>query len=142
MDTVQTIVVAVISSGIVGSILVFVQFLITRHDKKAEKNSEVIKAIDALGEKVDKLEKKIDAVEEKGYERDAIQARIRILRCSDELRGDEKHTKEWFDQVMSDITIYEAYVSTHPNFKNGQAEATIQFFKNVYAERLEKRDFL
>ena len=143
MDTVQTIVVAVISSGVVGSILVFVQFLITRHDNKAEKSSEVIKAINDLKDKVENLEEKICKVDAKADEKEAVQARIRLLRNADELQQDSerRHTKDWFDQMMSDISTYEDYCELHPKFKNNQTAATVKYLSEVYDERMIKKDW-
>lgn len=99
-----------------------------------------------LGEinaKIDSLDKKIDALEKKEDMRDAINKRVRILRFEDELQRGQLHTKDSFDQVLScDITDYEKYCREHPEFKNNQTEATVTHIKKVYAERLEKRDFL
>lgn len=98
-----------------------------------------------LGEinaKIDSLDKKIDALEKKEDMRDAVNKRVRILRFEDELQGEKRHSKDSFDQVMSDITDYDQYCAEHPKFKNNQTEATVTHIKKVYAERLEKRDFL
>lgn len=98
-----------------------------------------------LGEltaKVDNLEKKIDALEQKEDKRDAINKRVRILRFEDELQENKKHSKDSFDQVLSDVTEYDAYCEEHPKFRNNQTAATVVHIKKVYAERLEKRDFL
>lgn len=98
-----------------------------------------------LGEltaKVDNLEKKIDALEQKEDRRDAINKRVRILRFEDELQEDKRHSKDSFDQVLSDVTDYEEYCEEHPKFRNNQTAATVEHIKKVYAERLEKRDFI
>lgn len=97
-----------------------------------------------LGEltaKVDNLEKKIDALEQKEDRRDAINKRVRILRFEDELQEEKRHSKDSFDQVLSDVTDYEEYCEEHPKFRNNQTAATVEHIKKVYAERLEKRDF-
>lgn len=98
---------------------------------------ELSEKIDALADKVDKLEAKED-------ERDAVNKRVRILRFEDELQRDQRHTKDSFDQVMEDINQYEKFCEPgkHPEFKNGKTEATIEHIKSVYAERLNKHDFL
>lgn len=98
-----------------------------------------------LGEltaKVDNLEKKIDALEQKEDRRDAINKRVRILRFEDELQEDKRHSKDSFDQVLSDVTDYEEYCEEHPKFRNNQTAATVEHIKKVYSERLEKRDFI
>jgi hypothetical protein len=54
-----------------------------------------------------------------------------------------RHSKDAWDQVMSDIDYYKKYTEPgkHPDFKNGQTEATIEHIEHGYRERLEKRDF-
>ena len=96
-----------------------------------------------LSKKIDALEKKIDSLEAKEDRRDAVNKRVRILRFEDELQTGMRHSKDSFDQVLSsDITDYESYCRSHPEFKNNQTCATVEHIKKVYAERLERRDFL
>ena len=135
-----------------GGILAFIEFLIQRHDQKTGRRSELLEAINKLDkkivtveDKIDKLEDKIDQVEADGRERDAeaatVAARIRILQFADELLENRKHSKNRWDQCLSDITSYEDYTRNHPGFKNGQTAATVEFIKKTYAVRLEKHDF-
>jgi septal ring factor EnvC (AmiA/AmiB activator) len=128
-----------------GGVLAFIQFLITRHDSKHDKVEEVNKSIQALSEKVkerfDVLDRKIDTVDSKGDERFAVSSRVRILRFEDELQEKRKHSKDSWDQVMSDIDYYENYCQAHPKFKNNQTVATVEHIQHGYRERLEKRDF-
>ena len=72
----------------------------------------------------------------------AITSRVRILRFNDELLRDEKHTKEAFDQVLSDIDIYEAYCAAHPDFKNNKTKMSASYIIANYQEHMENRDFL
>ena len=143
MDILMTI----ISILVGGGILAFIQFLITRHDSKHDKVEEVNKSIRALSEdmkeRFDVLDSKIDAVESKTDEYYAVSCRVRILRFEDELQSDIRHSKDAWDQVMSDVDFYEKYTEPgkHPDFKNGQTAATIEHIKHGYSERLEKRDF-
>lgn len=130
-----------------GGVLAFVQFLIQRNDSKHDKMEEVNKSIRALSEdmkeRFDTLDSKIDAVEAKTDEYYAVSCRVRILRFEDELQSDLRHSKDAWDQVMSDVDFYEKYTEPekHPDFKNGQTAATIEHIKHGYRERLEKRDF-
>lgn len=98
-------------------------------------NGEVI-------EKVDRLEEDVTALRAECEEREATTCRTRILRFGDEMLHKEKHSKDHFDQVLLDITFYEAYCLDHPKFRNNIAAATISMIKNVYQERLDKCDFL
>ena len=130
-----------------GGVLAFVQFLIQRNDSKHDKMEEVNKSIRALSEdmkeRFDTLDNKIDAVEAKTDEYYAVSCRVRLLRFEDELQSDIRHSKDAWDQVMSDVDFYLKYTDPgkHPDFKNGQTEATIEHIKHGYSERLEKRDF-
>jgi len=135
---ISTIIIALIGGGAVG----FVQFLISRHDAKRDKNKEVLEAIAALDAKIGELDKKIEAVDSKGDERAAVSARVRILRFMDELLEGRRHSKDAYDQCLSDATFYDKYCSRNPDFKNNQTEATISYIRKNYDERLEKHDFL
>ena len=95
-----------------------------------------------LSDKIDALAKKVDQLEAKEDQRDAVNKRVRILRFEDELQRDQKHTKDSFDQVMSDITDYNQYCSDHPKFRNDQTVQTVEHIRKVYADRLERHDFL
>lgn len=118
-----------------GGILAFVQFLISRHDQKHDKLKGVYEAIEGLS-------KQIKQVSDKADERNAVNSRVRILRFADEMMEGKKHSKDSWDQVMGDITDYEKYCDAHPDFRNGQTAATVEYLKKNYIERLEKHDFL
>lgn len=118
-----------------GGMLAFMQFLITRHDNKHDKFKGVYEAIDALS-------KQVKAIADKADERNAVAARVRILRFADEMMDNRKHSKDSWDQAMSDITTYNQYCGSHPDFKNDQTATTVEYLRKNYAERLEKHDFL
>ena len=130
-----------------GGLLAFIQFLIQRHDGRHDKLKEVADSINALSGKMDErfntLDQKIDTVEAKADEYNAVSCRVRILRFEDELQEGRKHSKDSWDQCMSDIDVYENFTApgVHPEFKNGQTVATITHIKHGYNERLEKRDW-
>lgn len=118
-----------------GGMLAFMQFLITRHDNKHDKLKGVYEAIVGLS-------KQIKSVADKADECNAVNSRVRILRFADEMMEGKRHSKDSWDQVMSDITDYEKYCEAHPDFRNGQTAATVEYLKKNYIERLEKHDFL
>lgn len=138
IQAIQTILIALIGGGAVG----FIEFLIRRHDEKKNSNSEVLKAISALGDKIAQLDKKIDNVDAKGDERNAVSSRVRILRFADEMMDNRKHSKDSWDQCLTDITEYTKYCAVNPGFKNDQTAATVEFLRDSYQERLKKHDFL
>ena len=132
MELVITVIVAVIGSNALWG---FIQFLVERKDKKDDCSKKIM-------DMIEKLDKKIDKIDKEAQEREAITARVRILKFMDELLEGRKHTKDSYDQVMTDITNYNKYCSTNPDFKNNQTEATIEYINKDYQKRLEKHDFL
>lgn len=93
-------------------------------------------------EKVDKLTVDISKLRLEMQERDAIDARIRILRFGDECRLGVQHSKDYFDQIEMDITTYENYCKEHPEFKNNMTSLTIAHINKIFARCLDKNDFL
>lgn len=73
---------------------------------------------------------------------DAKSARRRILNCADELRRGIEHSKEFFDDVMDDISYYNNYCSENPTFKNMKAVVAIEFIKETYQHCLKENKFL
>lgn len=132
MELVITVIVAVIGSNALWG---FIQFLMERKDKKDDCSKKIM-------DMIEKLDKKIDKIDKEAQEREAITARVRILKFMDELLEGRKHTKDSYDQVMTDITNYNKYCSANPDFKNNQTEATIEYINKDYQKRLEKHDFL
>jgi len=131
-ELVITVIVAVIGSNALWG---FIQFLMERKDKKDDCSKKIM-------DMIEKLDKKIDKIDKEAQEREAITARVRILKFMDELLEGRKHTKDSYDQVMTDITNYNKYCSANPDFKNNQTEATIEYINKDYQKRLEKHDFL
>ena len=74
-----------------------------------------------LENKIDRMNGSIGDLKKSSSEGMAYTWRYRILRFDDEIRHDEKHTKEHFDQIMDDITKYELYCASHPDFPNNKA---------------------
>lgn len=125
-----------------GSFLAFVQFLIQRADSKTDQYEAIVKAIAEIKKEISDLANDIGKMDEKLDMRATVEARIRILKFSDELTEGRLHSKDSFDQCMSDISQYRKYCDVHPEFKNDQTVATVNHITKCYAERLEKHDFL
>lgn len=127
---------AALMGGSFGAALVgLVQFLINRKDEKKGKCSSVMSAIGGL-------QRELDCLRNDFSEDRATNARIRILRFSDEVRHNVRHSKESFDQVNLDIDTYNRYCETHPNYKNNRAVMAIANIERVYAQCLIDNDFL
>ena len=129
-------VLAALLGGSFGAALVaLVQFFVNRHDKKQDKSA-------AVGAEVAELRKDVGKLADRFEEAQATNARIRILRFSDEVRHGERHSKESFDQVNLDIDTYHRYCDEHPDYKNNRAVMAIANIERIYRVRLEKNDFL
>ncbi len=111
-----------------GGILTFIQFLISRHDKKHDRMDEVLGAIG-------KIQKDVEQVKRDADQRDAVLARTHILRFADELYNNIKHSKEYFDQTLDDIKTYETFCEHNEDFANGRTEVAVKYIKSEY-ERL------
>ena len=98
-------------------------------------NGEVVEKVDNLGTDIRNLRDECE-------EREATACRTRILRFGDEILHEVRHSKEHFDQILIDITAYENYCTSHPNFRNNVAVATIRRINQVYAQCIRDNDFL
>lgn len=72
----------------------------------------------------------------------AESCQARIIRFGDELLHDALHSKEHFDQILLDISVYEQYCDANPQMANGVAALTIARIKQVYGDCLRERNFL
>lgn len=72
----------------------------------------------------------IDMKTERARDR-ADAARYNILRFNDEVLHGTKHTKEHFEQVLSDTDNYEKYCREDPDYPNSKAVGAI---KNIRAQ--------
>lgn len=93
-------------------------------------------------DKVEKLSNDVQALRNECEEREATACRTRILRFGDEILHNVHHSKEHFDQILIDITAYENYCASHPDFRNNVAAATIKRINQVYARCIRDNDFL
>lgn len=111
-----------------GGFFALLQFLIQRHDSK--------KGILASIQK-----NQIELREE--FQRDkADSSRRRILNASDEVIRGTMHSKEWWEQTLHDVDVYEKYCDDHPAYKNSKAVLAVANLKDLYGKRLDKNDFL
>ena len=127
-DIIVTIFLSLIGSA---SIWQFISYLIDRFDKKKKSNEDIMEEIEKVSTKVDKLEVKID-------ENQAILARTHILRFSDELKNDVRHSEEYFRQQLDDCDTYEKFCTDHPEFKNSYTEMANKHIKETYDKLLRE----
>ena len=105
-------------------------------------NTEVLNEISTLKSRVNTLDERVQQSEAIQKERDAKTARTNILRFGDEIRIGTRHSKESFDEILSDITEYESYCSTHQDFKNNRTKSTEKIIIEVYEHCLRTDSFL
>lgn len=98
-------------------------------------NGEVI-------EKVNKIETEFTVMRESFDEREARDARTKILRFGDEILHDVKHSKDHFDEILLCITDYAQYCDAHPSFKNHMTESTTKHILNTYEKCMQEHSFL
>ena len=130
-ESIIAIFVAVVGSNALWG---FIQFLLQRKDNKEDCSKKIIEMITKLDEKIDTLGGDLS-------EHSAIACRVRILKFMDEILEGWEHSHDSYVQVMQDITNYLNYCREHPEFKNHQTEASIEYIKNDYQEHLEKNNF-
>lgn len=112
-------------------------------------NGDVMKKIDDIDGKVSSLEDKLTSVETtlnthvREDKLDSIRnTRARILRFHDELRHGTQHTEEHYNEILSDIDIYEDFCDQHKDYPNTKAEVAINGIKESYKECIKNNTFL
>lgn len=105
-------------------------------------NKDIIDKMDKLDENVQNLKTDVQNLREECSERDATLSRARILRFGDEVMHGTPHSKEHYDNILADITAYEKYCDSHPNYINNIAVMTIKYIKEMYHKHLEENNFL
>lgn len=138
---------------IVGVILVALTTIVQKMSKKykpwswlAEQfgkavNKEMLDKIDAVQKKVDELDaadKKQDAERDRQL---AIDARRRILSVADEIRKKIRHSEEYFNDALDDVSYYRNYCKTHPDFENSKAVISSKIIEETYRQCLLEDDF-
>ena len=105
-------------------------------------NKEMLDKLDVVSKKVEDLEaadKKQDAERE---EQMALEARRRILRTADEMRAKIRHSEEFFDDALADVSFYRNYCREHPDFENSKAVISSKIIEDAYQKCVLENDFL
>lgn len=104
-------------------------------------NKDIKTDIDNIKTDVNQIKEKQTKIDEKIDERDAISARVRILRFNDELLDNIDHSKDYFDQILLDIDFYDKYCNSHPDFVNSITKIASANIKKQYEICLQKHNF-
>lgn len=129
------VIAGLLGGTLVGSVLVFIQFLISRSDKKKAKHDELVAKISNLGGQMVALNERMDM-------ENADASRRRILAFDDELRRDIGHSEESYSQILDDIRQYEIYCKHHDEYKNSKAVAAISNIKETYSIVKKENKFI
>jgi len=105
-------------------------------------NADVLKKLDEHEEKINTLILKDKVQDEEAEKKDALAARRRILRFADEIRRKERHSEEYFNNILDDIKDYQNYCDTHPGFKNDKAIMSIEIIDECWIKCVKDNDFL
>jgi len=105
-------------------------------------NKEMLDRLDNVEKKIINIEESNKQQDKKSEEDRAKAARRRILRCADEIRSKVRHSKEYFDDVLSDISFYKNYCKENPKFENEKAVVAIELIEEMYKRCLRENDFL
>ena len=93
-------------------------------------------------DKVDNLSRKVDEIEKNAELERVRDSRQRILRFNDEILCGQMHSKEHFDEILEDITVYEHYCEDHKEYANNKAVLAIATIKKTYDKCMENHNFL
>lgn len=109
--------------------------------KKATLN-EISDKLDTHQKDIDSLKQSLGDMRDDEAQKDAEAARRRILRFNDELLRSLDHSKEYFDDILEDVRIYEEFCHEHPKFPNGKTVMATDNIRRCYKSCMEKHNFL
>ena len=130
-----------------GGLLLVLMTLVQFTPNKVNPGSALAKAIGKavnteICHRLDNIEAKWDGHFTMDDRRTADSRRAQILHFNNELLRPINHTKEEFIEILAKIDEYERYCEEHPEYPNNRAVLAIENIREVYKERLKKRDFL
>ena len=105
-------------------------------------NKEMLDKLDAVEKKVDSLEQADIKQKAESERKNAVDTRRRILRVADEIRAKYRHSEEFFNDALQDISFYRNYCRDHPEFENSKAIMSCKIIEDTYRKCLESNDFV
>ncbi len=93
-----------------------------------------------ITEKVSKIEKDLDNHIREDERYKMTQCREQILLFNTSLLRQQHFTKEYFDEILRNIDVYEKYCKEHPNYENNRAEMAISNIKKNYMKCADDAD--
>ena len=108
----------------------------------AKSLEDIKKGYDSQQADIDGLKSSIENMRSEEATKDAQGARRRILRFNDELLRDVEHSKEYFDDILEDISIYDQDCQSEPSFQNGKTMMAEKNIQRCYEQCMQKHSFL
>ena len=102
---------------------------------------EKVDKIDGLIIKVDKIDRDVDKINKDVMTNEKDRIRWEILDFANSCRNNRKHTKDEFQHIVALNDKYKKLWEA-TNDTNGVFEFEYNYIQKIYAERLEKNDFL
>ena len=112
------------------------------NEELAESLTEIRKGFNNQQKDIDGLKASLEQMADAEGVKDAQAARRRILRFNDELLRNLDHSKEYFDDILEDVKIYDDYCEEHRDFTNGKTVMATKNIKHCYENCMEKHSFL
>lgn len=112
------------------------------NEELAESLTEIRKGFNNQQKDIDGLKASLEQMADAEGVKDAQAARRRILRFNDELLRNLDHSKEYFDDILEDVKIYDDYCEEHRDFTNGKTVMATKNIKHCYEQCMEKHSFL
>ena len=101
----------------------------------------IINELKANKSEIVALKKELSEFKKEQKFNEATAARRRILRFNDEAIFGMKHTREHFDEVISDIDNYESFCKENPDYQNNKGKMAMKNIKDIYQRRIAENKF-
>ena len=118
----------------------FLDNKISEYEKSTDQKYQELKDQDQ--KHYEELKRRDDEQDEKRQLRIALDSRRRILRASDEIRQGVKHSEEFFNDILDDMTLYDNYCDENPKFKNHRAVSAEETIRKAHRHCIDHNDFL
>ncbi len=107
-------------------------------------NGDVLKELEEVKAQQRRTQEDLEKHVRVDDERNADLHRARILQFNRELlrESEPTHTEEDFNEILYNISCYERYCETHPDYQNNRAVHAIKNIERVYDQLMESHGFL
>lgn len=107
-------------------------------------NGDVLKELEEVKVQQRRTQEDLERHVRVDDERNADLHRARILQFNRELlrESEPSHTEEDFNEILYNISCYERYCESHPDYQNNRAVHAIKNIERVYDQLMENHGFL